>query len=116
MVIEVLDNLLADINNENLASLDNTTGGSENILENVERYALYSAQSTPLDVEYIPTNFSGKNLGLCVIISLTQYKMSFNTSQTILTVPKMFQQQPGKSDHESHKNAVGKYHPIIPKC
>ena len=60
VVIEVLDNLLADINE---VSLDNTTGGSENILENVERYALYLVRSMPSEVESVPTNFSGKNLG-----------------------------------------------------
>lgn len=57
VVIEVLDNLLAD---KNMVSLQNTKGGSEHILGNVEKYAQYSV---PLEGESVSRNFSGENLG-----------------------------------------------------
>ena len=64
VLFEVLDNLLVDVNKESFKLLHDNNGGSEQVLDNVERYALYVAHSTAGGVEYTvnKTNLLGENI------------------------------------------------------
>ena len=64
VLFDVMDNLLVDVNKKSFRLLQVNNGGSEQILDNVERYALYVAQSTAGEVESTVnrTNLLGKNI------------------------------------------------------
>ena len=56
----MLDNLLVDVNKESFRLLQDNNGGSEQVLDNAERYALYVAHSTAGGVN--KTNLLGENI------------------------------------------------------
>ena len=64
VLFEVLDNLIVDVNKESFRLLQDSDGGSEDVLDNVERYALYVAHSIPSGKESImnKTNLLGENI------------------------------------------------------
>ena len=62
-IFELLDNLLMDINKESFGVLQESGGGSDLVLKNVERYGLYVAHLVPVDVITIEI-LDGDNLGI----------------------------------------------------
>ena len=67
VIFEVLDNILVDVNIESFRILQKSgAGGSENVLDNVERYGLSVARSVPIELESIEgltRNLTGENIG-----------------------------------------------------
>ena len=68
-VFEVLDNLLEDVNSPSFEKLEKT-GGSERMLQNVERYALYVADVLQTGGGNFSRNQIGENIGVCVCMCL----------------------------------------------
>ena len=68
VIFEVLDNLLMDINKESFRLIQGGGGGSEHVLELIERYGLYLAELVPVEVITNET-LNGDNLGI-----YTEYK------------------------------------------
>ena len=64
-IFDVLDNLLEDVNRQSFVMLEET-GGSERVLLNVERYALYVADVLQAGGETLSRNRTGDNIGVCV--------------------------------------------------
>ena len=62
-IFEVLDNLLVDGNMESFEELRDEAG-SQRVLDNVERYALYVARVLQEEGENVIINQTGENIGM----------------------------------------------------
>ena len=80
VIFEVLDNLLFDVNIVSFRILQESGGGSENVLDNVERYGLYVARQVPVEpkvMDIYARNLTGENLGMNNILFFCLVKTAF---------------------------------------